>query len=190
MKKIVVASNNVGKIKEIKSILNNYEILSLNDINVKVDVEENQNTFEGNALKKAKEIYDVVKMPVLSDDSGLCIHSLDGFPGVLSHRFLGENKTDDERNLALIDKVNGKSDRSASFITVIAYYDGKHEIIKKGEINGVISSCIKGENGFAYDRILKLSSGKTVAELTSEEKNNISARKKALIKINESINNL
>ena len=101
MKKVVIATNNPGKIKEIKVILKDYEILTLKDMNCEIEVEENQDTFEGNAMKKAKEIAEALKMPAIADDSGLCIDILKGWPGVHTARFLGENATQEQRNNAI-----------------------------------------------------------------------------------------
>ena len=112
MRELVVATNNQGKLKEIKEILNNYEIKSLKEVNCEIEVEENQETFEGNALKKAKEISEKIHMPCIADDSGLCIDVLDGWPGVYTARFLGENATQKERNKAILEKMkNYKGDR-------------------------------------------------------------------------------
>ena len=105
MKKIVIATNNKGKIREIKQILNNYELLTLNDINCSIEIEEDQETFEGNSLKKAKEISQKTNMPCIADDSGLCIDAFDGWPGVYTARFLGENASQEERNNAILEKM-------------------------------------------------------------------------------------
>ena len=113
---MIIATNNKGKIKEIKEIFNEYEIYSLNDKNINIDVVEDEDTFYGNALKKAKEIYKISKEEVIADDSGICINALNDFPGVLTHRFLGENATDEERDKELIRRVNNLSDRSAKVV--------------------------------------------------------------------------
>lgn len=98
MKKIVIATNNEGKLEEMKQILKNYELLSLKDINCEIEVDENQETFEGNARKKAKEIAKIINMPCIADDSGLCIEAFDGWPGIYTARFLGEKATDGQKN--------------------------------------------------------------------------------------------
>ena len=105
MKKIVVATNNKGKIKEIKEILKEYELLTLKDINCDIEVEEDKNTFEENAKKKAKEVSKLVDMPCIADDSGICIEVFNGWPGVHTARFLGENVTQEERNQAILKKM-------------------------------------------------------------------------------------
>ena len=123
MKKILAATNNVGKLKEIKEILKDFEILSLKDINCEIEVEEDGKTFEENSIKKAKEIFEITKIPCISDDSGICINKLDGWPGVYTARFLGEYATQEERNNAMINKLNSikAEDRSAKVECVISY---------------------------------------------------------------------
>ena len=177
---MIVATNNKGKLKEIREILTEYEIYSLNDKNINIDVEEDQDTFLGNAKKKAQEIYNITHEATIADDSGLCINALDGFPGVLTHRFLGEDATDEMRNIYLIEKTNEQSDRSAKVMCYIVYYDGKRTVVGEGILNGFISKARRGTNGFGFDEIFELENGKTLAELTSSEKNEISARALAL----------
>lgn len=176
---MIVASNNVGKLKEIREILSEYEISSLKDKNIDIDVVEDSDTFYGNASKKAREIYKLVHEPVIADDSGLCINVLNNFPGVLTHRFLGNNKTDLERNRALLGMLEDKSDRSAKVVCVIVYYDGENEIVSEGILEGNISTIERGNNGFGFDSIFEVND-KTLAEMSCEEKNNISARRIAL----------
>ena len=177
---MIAATNNEGKLREIREILNDYKIDSLKDRNISIDVVEDQNTFLGNATKKAQEIYNITHEEVIADDSGLCINALDNFPGVLTHRFLGENATKEMRNNYLIEKTNECSDRSAKVVCYIVYYNGKETIIGKGILNGFISKNRRGLNGFGFDEIFELPNGKTLAELTSDEKNKISARALAL----------
>ncbi len=181
-KTIVAATNNQGKLKEIREILKDYEVVSLKDLNCEVEVEEDQDTFEGNSLKKAREISTLLKMPCIADDSGLCIEELNGFPGVLTARFLGENASQEERNQDLMKRLEGKENRKATAVTVMTYVDeekGK-KIVARGETQGYIAKEKRGENGFGFDEIFLLENGKTLAELDSEEKNQISSRKKAL----------
>ena len=176
---MIVATNNKGKLQEIKEILNRDDIYSLKDKNINIEILEDGNTFLENAKKKAKTIYDLTKEEVIADDSGLCINCLDGYPGVNTHRFLG-NATDIERNEYLINKVNQYNDRSCKFICVIIYYDGSKFIEAEGILNGFISKEMKGNNGFGFDSIFELSNGKTLAQLSNLEKNKISARYLAL----------
>ena len=173
---MIFASNNKGKLKEIKAILNDYEIYSLNEKGIDIDVIEDADTFLGNATKKAKEIYELAKEPVIADDSGLCIDVLGGFPGVMTHRFLGESASDVERNEYLIKEVDKYQDRSAEVICTLVYYDGTNTLVGTGTLKGTIANKRAGTNGFGFDEIFLLPNGKTLAELTSEEKNKISAR--------------
>lgn len=182
MKKIIIATNNKGKRKEIEEILNGFKFLTLKDINCEIEVEENEETFEGNSLKKAKEISKITNMPALSDDSGLCVDILNGWPGVHTARFLGKEATAEERNQAIIDKLEGKEgkERKARVVCVVTYVDKEEIIQTKGEIVGKIAKAPRGENGFGFDSIFELENGKTLAELSKEEKNEISSRKIAL----------
>ncbi len=176
--RMLLATNNINKLKEIRKILVDYEIKSLKDVNLNIDIEEDGKTFYENAYKKAKAIYEVSNIPTIADDSGLCIDILDGFPGVMTHRFLGEGKSDIDRNNALIEMMKKYSgeDRNAKFICDLVYYDGINIIEGIGVLNGKISANIRGDNGFGFDSIFELSNGKTLAELTNDEKNIVSAR--------------
>ena len=192
MKKIVVATNNQGKLKEIQEILNEYELLSLKEINCNIEVEENQETFEGNSLKKAKEISEATKMPCIADDSGLCFDIFEGWPGVYTARFLGENATQEERNNAILEKMKSLDgdDRKAKVECVITYYEDGNVLLGKGEIKGKIAKEPKGENGFGFDPIFEIENGKTYAELTKEEKNQISHRRMALENLKKQLTNM
>ena len=173
---MIVATNNKGKLEEIKKILSDYEIYSLKQKNIDIDVIEDQDTFLGNAKKKAIEIYEIACEETIADDSGLCINALGGYPGVMTHRFLGEDATDKMRNEYLINEVNKYDDRSAEVVCNLVYYDGEDIIIGEGILKGFISRECRGTNGFGFDEIFELPNGLTLAELTPEEKNDISAR--------------
>lgn len=173
---MIFASNNKGKIGELKRILVEYELYSLKDKNIDIDIIEDEDTFVGNATKKAKEIYNIANEEAIADDSGLCINCLDGFPGVMTHRFLGDNVTEEEKNEYLINEVNKYNDRSAQVVCSLVYYNGKDIIVGEGIIDGYISNERRGTNGFGFDEIFCLPNGKTLAELSPEEKNNVSAR--------------
>lgn len=177
---MIVATNNIGKLKEIKEMLDDYEIYSLKEKNINIDVIEDQDTFLGNAKKKAMEIYDIAQEEVIADDSGLCVDCLNGFPGVMTHRFLGEDATDKERNEYLIKKVDKYSNRQASVVCNLVYYNGVDTIIGEGVLKGQIAKERRGTNGFGFDEIFELPNGKTLAELTPTEKNRVSARYLAL----------
>ena len=189
MKEIVIASGNIGKIKEAQEILKDYRIVSIEEMGMNVEVEEDQKTFEGNAIKKAETIAKALNGKMcIADDSGIEIEYLDGFPGVLTKRW--HKGTDRERNLALIEKLKGipKEKRKITFTTAIALSDGKKTICELGKIEGYVSEKIRGENGFGFDEIFELENGKTLAEISEEEKNEISARRIALEGIRNRLN--
>ena len=192
MKKIVVATNNKGKVEEIKEIFKGYELLTLKDVNCNIEVDEDQETFEGNSLKKAKEISEIVGMPCIADDSGLCIEEFNGWPGVYTARFLGENATPEERNRAILDKMKNLEDdrRNAEVKCVVTYYESGKVLVGKGEIKGKIAKEPRGSNGFGFDPIFEIENGKTYAELEKQEKNAISHRKKALENLKKQLTNL
>lgn len=186
---MIFASNNKGKIKEIKSIFDEEEIISLKEANVDIEVEEDANSFYGNALKKAKEIYELTKIPVIADDSGICIDSLEGWPGVLTHRFAGEDASDEERNNIMVSKLSNNPNKQAQVICNLVYYDGTNIVVGEGILKGNIVSP-RGTNGFGFDPIFELETGKTLAELTSEEKNITSARYLAALDLKNKIKEL
>ena len=182
MKKVIVATNNEGKLKEIREILKDYQLVSLKDVNCQVEVNEDKDTFEGNSLKKAQEISEMLHMPCIADDSGLCIDIYDGWPGVHTARFLGEKATAKERNQYILEKMKDLkgTDRKARVKCCITYYENGNYIVGKGEIHGKIAEEQRGDNGFGFDEIFELEDGRTYAELSKEEKNQISHRRLAL----------
>ena len=178
---LIIASGNKGKIKEAQEILNNYNIIPMEYYDIQIDVEEDQDTSEGNARKKAETIARILEgRKCIADDSGIAIEYLDGFPGVKTKRWF--NGSDRERNLEILKKLEGvpKEKRKVKFISAVAISDGKNTVSAVAEIIGKISEVIHGENGFGFDEIFELANGRTLAELSSEEKNEISARRKAL----------
>ena len=191
MKKVVVATNNEGKLKEIKDIIKDYELLSLKDLDCTVEVEENKDTFEGNSLKKAQEISEILHMPCIADDSGLCIDIYDGWPGVHTARFLGENATAKERNQYILEKMKDLkgADRKARVKCCITYYENGNYVVGKGEIQGKIAENSRGDNGFGFDEIFELEDGRTYAELSKEQKNQISHRRLALQELFKKLEN-
>lgn len=189
-KEIIIASGNKGKIKEAQEILKEYKIVPMKEIGIDIDVEEDQSTFEGNAIKKAKTIANYLDGKLcIADDSGIEIDYLDGFPGVYTKRW--HEGTDRQRNLAIIEKLKDvpKEKRKIKFITAIAISDGKNTISVVENIEGYVAEAVRGENGFGFDEIFELENGKTLAELSQEEKNEISARRKALEIIKEKLKN-
>lgn len=191
-KQILIATNNEGKLKELKDILEEYELLTLKDINCNIEIEENQDSFEGNSLKKAKEISELTNMPCIADDSGLCIDIFDGWPGVHTARFLGKNATQEERNNSILEKMKNLKDeeREARVICVITYYENGEYIVGKGKIEGKIAKCPRGKNGFGFDNIFELKAGRTYAELSNEEKNSMSHRRKAVENLKKQLTNI
>ena len=185
---MIVATNNKGKLEEINKIFKDHVLYSLKDKNINCDIDEDGNTFLENAKKKAKYIYDLTHEDVIADDSGLCINVLDGFPGVNTHRFLGSAASDLDRNEYIIKKVNNYDDRSCKFVCVIVYYNGIDYIVGEGVLNGFISKYMRGNNGFGFDSIFELQNGLTLAQLSSEEKNKISARYLALMDLKRKMN--
>lgn len=194
MKKLVIASSNQGKITEIKAILKDMEIeiLSMKDVfNKNIEIEENGTTFKENALIKAQAISSAINLPVLADDSGLEVDALDKQPGVYSARFLGEDTSYDVKNQYILDKLKDvpEAQRTARFVCVVAavFPDGE-TFTRRGTIEGIIGYEIAGENGFGYDPIFYVPEYHcTTAELSTEVKNTISHRGKALRAIREVI---
>lgn len=197
MKRIILASNNLKKIKEIKEILKGYpyEIYSLKDMDIDIDVEEDGLTFEDNAKKKATEIHQYLlrkgesNFIVLADDSGLEVDCLNGEPGVYSARYAGEHGNDHKNNIKLLQEMKDfKGDkRSARFVCVIAvvFEDGNVKTVR-GEVEGYIIEEIKTEGGFGYDPLFFYKGfNKTFGEATPEEKNAISHRGNALKKLKD-----
>ena len=181
MKEIIIASSNKGKIREAKEILNKYKVISIEELGINIDVEEDQETFEANAIKKAKTIAKLLNGKIcIADDSGIEIEYLNGFPGVFTKRW--HKGTDRERNLTIIEKLNGvpKEKRKISFITAIALSDGEETFCATGSIDGFVAENLRGENGFGFDEIFELENGKTLAQISKDEKNKISARRIAL----------
>lgn len=186
MEEIILATNNNGKIKELQEILKEYKLLSLKEANINVEVEEDRDTFEGNALKKAEEICKIANKTCIADDSGLCVDALEGFPGVYTARFLGADATQEQRNNYILEKLEGtkKDKRTAKVITCIAIVKPNgEEKTYIGELNGYIAENRRGNNGFGFDEIFELDNGKTLAELDKEDKNKISSRSIALEKL-------
>ncbi|GAA0378227.1 RdgB/HAM1 family non-canonical purine NTP pyrophosphatase [Bacillus horti] len=188
---IIVATNNAGKIKEIKKILEPIGIkaLSLDDINLDIDVVEDRDTLEGNAEKKATEIMEIVGKPVLADDSGLFVDALDGRPGVYSKRYAGGDSH--QGNLKLLAELEGvpEEKRTAHFKSVICLaFPGESVLLAEGKLEGLIQHEEKGSNGFGYDPIFYLPQrGITLAEASNETKNQISHRALALEKLKETL---
>ena len=193
MNRIVFATGNENKMKEIREILGdlNTEIISLKQAGIDVEIIEDGKSFVEIALIKARAIWKETKGIVLADDSGLEVDYLNGEPGIYSARYLGEDTSYDIKNKAIIDRLEGVPDekRTARFVCVIAavFPDGT-ELTTRGTIEGIIGYEQKGDNGFGYDPIVYVPElKKTTAELSMEEKNEISHRGNALRKMKKNI---
>lgn len=185
--KIVLATRNSGKLREIKSILSkvgDYEFLSILDFSDIPEIEEDRLTYAGNAIKKASTIVKLKGIPTLADDSGLEVDALDGAPGVRSARFAGENASDEDNNKKLLKMLEDvpEDKRTARFQCAMALVKPSDWIeVTTGTYEGVIISEPRGNSGFGYDPIFYVPHlGKTFAELTRDEKNQISHRRIAL----------
>ncbi|MBD5143468.1 MAG: RdgB/HAM1 family non-canonical purine NTP pyrophosphatase [Ruminococcus sp.] len=183
--KIVMATNNQNKLKEAREIFDSLGIviISQKEAGIAIEPEENGKTFAENALIKAHAVYDLLKCPVIADDSGLCVDALDGRPNVYSARYAPEGQQC-EKLLQELENIP-ENQRTAQFVTVIAFLDenGK-EILCEGVCQGAIGFEKKGTNGFGYDPVF-LYQGKSFAELSADEKNAISHRGIALRKLYE-----
>lgn len=196
MDRIIFATGNPGKLREIREILADLgiEVISMKDAGIVTDIEENGTTFEENAIIKAKTIHDLTGEAVMADDSGLEIDYLNKEPGVLSARYMGEDTSYHIKNANLVERLAGVPDeqRTARFVCVIALVLPDGEILTtRGDFEGRIGYEEKGENGFGYDPIFYVPEcGCYSAELTPEQKNAISHRGQALRKMKEKIRQL
>ena len=192
-KRIIFATGNEGKMREIRMILEDLgvPVLSMKEAGISADIEENGKSFAENAAIKAKAIMEMTGEIVMADDSGLEIDYLDGAPGIYSARFMGEDTSYDIKNKALIDKLAGVPDekRTARFVCAIACALPDGQILEsRGTMEGIIGYEIKGENGFGYDPIFYLPEcGCTSAEISPEKKNELSHRGKALRAMKEKL---
>lgn len=197
MKNLIIASNNKGKIQEIKEILNKYKlnIMSQKEAGVEIEVDEDGSTFMENAYKKAHEIYKIKNDSiVIADDSGLMVDVLDGAPGIYSARFAGEHGNSEKNNEKLLEVLNSVpfEKRKAKFVcAIVLIIDYKTVIRAQGEVYGYITEEARGKDGFGYDPLFYVPEyNKTFAEITSDEKNTISHRARALKKLSEEISKL
>ena len=186
-KTVVIATNNKSKVEELRRMLEplGFQVRSLKEIGLSIEVEETGSTFEENALLKAQAVYDRVKCPVIADDSGICVDALGGAPGVYSARYSGEGPdgegaTDEKNNQKLLAAMEGVTDRSAQFVCVIAYLDvdGQPHTFR-GVCHGQIGFEERGDRGFGYDPLFMVGDRST-AELSPEEKDAISHRGAAI----------
>ena len=185
--KVVLASQNKHKLEEISKITAQFdmELVLQSDLGVQIDVEETGTTFEENSLLKAKAVMEATGLPALADDSGIAVDALNGEPGVYSARYGGDESLDDWGRLLLLLKNTEHvpdGQRQAKFVSVITMVTPEGRVIQaRGEIHGELTREARGENGFGYDPIFYYPPlGKTTAELSPEEKNQVSHRAKAL----------
>ena len=186
LKKVVIATRNKGKLKEMTEILNEIccDIISMEQAGIDKDIEETGNSFEENALIKAQAVADITREMVIADDSGLEVDFLGGAPGIYSSRFAGEGASDHDRNSKLLAMLEGvpAERRTARFVCAIAVVvPGGGHFTVRGTCEGRINFTPSGENGFGYDPLFFLQEyNMTMAQLSAEEKNKISHRGKAL----------
>ena len=187
MRKIVFATNNQHKLEEVRSMIGSYfEVLSLRDIDCNEEIPENGSTFEENAIYKARYIKDNYGYDCFADDSGLEVKALNNAPGVYSARYAGE-PSNSQRNIEkLMREMQGKEERLARFRTCIAYISDREKEIFEGCVEGYIIDTLRGFNGFGYDPLfVPCGYDITFAEMSSEEKNKISHRARAVQKLIE-----
>ena len=186
MKKLVIASNNPGKLREFQHMLEplGIEVLTQSQLGIS-EAEEPHCTFIENALAKARHVSKASGLPALADDSGICVEALGGAPGVLSARYAGDNPKSDERNNEkLLQAMQGVADRRAHYycvLVLVRHADDPQPLIAEGEWHGEIAQEERGDGGFGYDPMFWLPEfGKMSAELTRDEKAQVSHRAKAL----------
>lgn len=192
--KLVVASNNPGKLREFGELLAplGWETIPQKELGV-AECEEPHGTFVENALAKARHASACTGLPALADDSGLCVQALGGAPGVFSARYAGEPKSDERNNRKLIADLAGKSDRRAHYVCVLVFVrhaDDPQPVIAEGEWHGEIVDAPRGNGGFGYDPYFLLpEAGMTAAELDADRKNRESHRGQALVQLVERLKN-
>ncbi|SMB22860.1 dITP/XTP pyrophosphatase [Sterolibacterium denitrificans] len=188
MKRIVLASNNAGKLREFAQLLAplDFEVLPQAALNI-AEAEEPHCSFVENALAKARHASRLSGLPALADDSGLCVSALQGAPGVHSARYAGEPKSDARNNAHLLDELAGQTDRRAHYVCVLVllrHAEDPQPLIAEGEWHGEILAAARGEGGFGYDPLfLAPETGLTAAELDAARKNRLSHRGKAMAQL-------
>ena len=185
--KIVFATNNIHKLTEVRQILgHDFEIVTPADLGLAGDIPEDQPTLEGNALQKARYVWERFRLPCFADDTGLEVAALDGAPGVYSARYAGEAKDSQANMRLLLANLKGQTDRTARFRTVIALIIDGNEYFFQGEVRGEITTQPAGRNGFGYDPIFQPSDHTvTFAQMDAELKNSFSHRARAVARLAE-----
>lgn len=195
MQRLVLASNNAKKLKELRALLTplGIELVPQGALDIP-EAEEPFPTFVENALAKARHAARLSGLPALADDSGLCVRALGGAPGVLSARFAGEPKSDERNNLHLLEKLAGQPDRAAHFVSLLVlvrHAEDPQPIITEGNWHGEILSAPRGEHGFGYDPLFWVpAAGLSAAEMTPEAKNQCSHRAIAMQQLIARLNEL
>ena len=187
--RIVLASGNAHKIKEIGQMLPDFEVVGYKDLGFTDEIVEDGCTFYENALIKAKTVSDALGLPALADDSGICVDALDGMPGIYSARYAGDG-VDEHNNKLLLENMKGKSNRQAKFVCCMVFYKPNGEIITAtGETHGEIMFSEQGENGFGYDPLFfSHDLQKCLGVASAEEKNSISHRFRAISALKDKLN--
>ncbi|MFI3279451.1 MAG: RdgB/HAM1 family non-canonical purine NTP pyrophosphatase [Rikenellaceae bacterium] len=183
--KIIFATNNAHKLAEVSAVLGSeYQLVTPRDCGITEDIPETQETLEGNALQKARYLRDKTGLDCFADDTGLEVEALGGAPGVRSARYATDGHDFDANNRLLLKNLEGESNRKARFRTVIALLQGSEEYLFEGIVDGVITHIHSGVQGFGYDPIFcPEGNPKTFAEMSTEEKNEISHRARAVKKL-------
>ncbi len=187
MNKIIFASNNINKAEEIRKILEGtYEILTLKEAGMDIDIPEPHDTLEMNAQEKSSTIYNLTGTACFAEDSGLEVEALNGEPGVFSARYAGIHGDDTKNIQKLLSNMVGIENRNARFRTVVSLMQNRENLFFEGVCEGTIALEQRGQNGFGYDPVfIPLGFSKTFAECTQQEKNEVSHRKKAISKMIE-----
>lgn len=182
--KLIFATNNINKVKEIRQALTDIEIISLREAGIDKDIPEPYDTLEENATEKSMTIYKMTGQNCFSEDTGLEVEALNGLPGVISARYAGENVTYDQNVQKLLSEMQGKENRKAKFRTVISLIINGEETTFEGICEGRIANNPLGKNGFGYDPVfVPDGENRTFAEMSLEEKQKFSHRKKAVDKL-------
>ena len=186
--RIVLASGNAHKIKEISDMLPEFEVVGYKDLGFDFEIEENGKTFYENALIKAKAVSDALNLPALADDSGICVDALNGEPGIYSARYAGDG-VDAHNNELLLKNMQGVENRNAKFVCCMVFYKPNGQIITAtGETHGKIMDKCYGENGFGYDPLFFSNDlDKCLGIASAQEKNTISHRYRAISALREKL---
>lgn len=188
---MIFATNNKDKLRELKDIFNDNTIKSLKEVGINIEVEETGKTAYENALIKAKAIYKIAKEPVIADDSGLVFNELKTWPGIYTHRIIDEAKELGlTRNEYLIQKGKELKNKKITAKCTLVYYDGKKIIRSTGKMHGTITNKEYPGNGFGFDSIFRLNDGRVVSSLSEKEKNLLSHRYLASVKLKEKLNKI